>query len=302
MNRESYGRYEKFTFGSDVLTVSVITLGATVESLKFHGREMVLRYKDAEGYLSGSSYIGAAVGRYANRIGGARFTLNGRGYVLPANEGKNQLHGGPRSYDKREWSAQVLSETSVRFTLISPDGDNGFPGELEASVTYTVEGGTLRLDFGGVCSADTVYAPTSHMYFNLGGDNVLDYSMQIPAAGWLEIDSGLIPTGRVMPPEGEFDFSVMRRIARDYDHCFTLAGEHACAVEHGGTRLDVYSDFPAVQIYTASSMSPPHRAHCGIAIEPEAYPDSPNKPQFPSTVLRVGEHYHRRAEYRFSEI
>lgn len=302
MNQESYGRYEKFTFGSDVLTVSVITLGATVESLKFHGREMVLRYEDAEGYLSGSSYIGAAVGRYANRIGGARFTLNGRGYVLPANEGKNQLHGGPRSYDKREWSAQVLSETSVRFTLISPDGDNGFPGELEASVTYTVEGGTLRLDFGGVCSADTVYAPTSHMYFNLGGDNVLDYSMQIPAAGWLEIDSGLIPTGRVMPPEGEFDFSVMRRIARDYDHCFTLAGEHACAVEHGGTRLDVYSDFPAVQIYTALSMSPPHRAHCGIAIEPEAYPDSPNKPQFPSTVLRAGEHYHRRAEYRFSEI
>ena len=302
MNQESYGRYEKFTFGSDVLTVSVITLGATVESLKFHGREMVLRYEDAEGYLSGSSYIGAAVGRYANRIGGARFTLNGREYMLPANEGKNQLHGGPRSYDKREWSAQVLSETSVRFTLISPDGDNGFPGELEASVTYTVEGGTLRLDFGGVCSADTVYAPTSHMYFNLGGDNVLDYSMQIPAAGWLEIDSGLIPTGRVMPPEGDFDFSVMRRIARDYDHCFTLAGEHACAVEHGGTRLDVYSDFPAVQIYTASSMSPPHRAHCGIAIEPEAYPDSPNKPQFPSTVLRAGEHYHRRAEYRFSEI
>ena len=145
MNQESYGRYEKFTFGSDVLTVSVITLGATVESLKFHGREMVLRYEDAEGYLSGSSYIGAAVGRYANRIGGARFTLNGREYVLPANEGKNQLHGGPRSYDKREWSAQVLSETSVRFTLISPDGDNGFPGELEASVTYTVEGGTLRL-------------------------------------------------------------------------------------------------------------------------------------------------------------
>lgn len=302
MKKGNFFGYDIYSFGSGELRVSVTTLGAAVTGLNYMGHELVLNYPDAEGYINGSAYLCAAVGRYANRIGGAKFTLNGKEYVLPANEGKNQLHGGPRSYDKREWSAQVLSETSVRFTLISPDGDNGFPGELEASVTYTVEGGTLRLDFGGVCSADTVYAPTSHMYFNLGGDNVLDYSMQIPAAGWLEIDSGLIPTGRVMPPEGEFDFSVIRRIARDYDHCFTLAGEHACAVEHGGTRLDVYSDFPAVQIYTASSMSPPHRAHCGIAIEPEAYPDSPNKPQFPSTVLRAGEHYHRRAEYRFSEI
>lgn len=302
MIRESYGDYEKFTFGSDVLTVSVITLGATVESLKFHGRETVLRYENAEGYLAGSSFIGAAIGRYANRIGGARFTLNGREYVLPANEGKNQLHGGAHSYDKRAWDVQVLSENSVRFTLLSPDGDNGFPGALEASVTYTVEGSSLRLDFGGVCDADTVYAPTSHMYFTLGGESVLDYSMQIPAAGWLEVDEGLIPTGSVMPPEGDFDFSVMRRIARDYDHCFTLTGEHVCTVEHGGTRLDVYSNFPAVQIYTASSMSAPHRANCGLAIEPEAYPDSPNKPQFPSTVLRAGERYHRYAEYRFSEI
>ena len=301
MIRNSYGDYEKLTFGSDVLEVSVITLGATVESLKFRGREMVLRYDCAEGYLSGSSYIGAAVGRYANRIGSSRFTLNGREYTLPANEGKNQLHGGPRSYDKRVWCAEVLSDSAVRFTLTSPDGDNGFPGTLEASVTYFVSGGTLRLEFGGVCDADTVYAPTSHMYFNLGGDNVLDYSMLLPASGWLEIDDELIPTGRIMPPDGEFDFSSMRRIARDYDHCFTLAGEHACSVEYGGTRLDVYSDFPAVQIYTASSMSAPHRAHCGLAIEPEAYPDSPNKPQFPSTVLRAGEIYHRWAEYRFTE-
>ena len=302
MIKQSYGDYEKYTFGSGVLEVSVITLGATVESLKLHGRETVLRYDSAEGYLSGSSYVCAAVGRYANRIGGARFALDGREYELAANEGENQLHGGPRSYDKRAWRAEILSDSAVRFTLTSPDGDNGFPGTLEASVTYSVSGGTLRLDFGGVCDADTVYAPTSHMYFDLGGESVLDYSMLIPASGWLEIDDKLIPTGRILPPEGAFDFSTMRRIARDYDHCFTLAGEHACTVEYGGTRLDVYTDFPAVQIYTASSMSAPHRAHCALAIEPEAYPDSPNKPQFPSAVLRAGERYHRWAEYRFSEL
>ncbi len=301
MIRESYGDYEKYTFGSDVLRVSVITLGATVESLKFHGREMVLRYEDAEGYLSGSSYICAVIGRYANRIGKARFTLGGREYILPANEGADLLHGGPHSYDKRAWRAEVLSESAVRFTLTSPDGDNGFPGTLEASVTYSVTGSTLRLEFGGVCDEDTVYAPTSHMYFNLGGKNVLDYSMLIPASGWLEVGGNLIPTGRIMPPEGDFDFSAMRRIGHDYDHCFTLNGEHTCSIEYGGTRLDVYSDFPAVQIYTASSMSAPHGAHSGLAIEPEEYPDSPNKPQFPSTVLRAGEHYHRWAEYRFSE-
>ena len=218
----SLGEVAYFTICDDECgSVVLSALGAGVVALSVPDgngeyRDVVSGYPSAEAYCHDDPNAGKFIGRYANRIGGAKFTLNGKEYVLPANEGKNQLHGGPRAYDKREWSAQVLSETSVRFTLISPDGDNGFPGELEASVTYTVEGGTLRLDFGGVCSADTVYAPTSHMYFNLGGDNVLDYSMQIPAAGWLEIDSGRIPTGRVMPPEGEFDFSVIRRIAREY--------------------------------------------------------------------------------------
>ncbi len=300
MKCESYGSYEKYTFGSETLCVSVITLGATVESLRYMGRETVLRYDDAQGYLAGGSFICAAIGRYANRIGNSRFTLNGKEYILPANEGANQLHGGPNSYDKRKWTAQVLSENSVRFTLISPDGDNGFPGTLTASVTYTVAGSTLRLDFGGVCDKDTVYAPTSHMYFALG-ENALDYSMQMDTKGYLEVDGGLIPTGRVMPPEGDFDFSAMRKIGRDYDHCFVLSDSRRCTVEAEGIRLDITTDFPAVQIYTASSMSAPHKPNCGLAIEPEAYPDSPNKPQFPSVVLHAGEEYHRWAEYSFSK-
>ena len=140
MKRENFFGYEKYSFGGGALSVSVVTLGATVTELRFAGRNMVLCYPDAAGYLDGTAYICAAIGRYANRIAGARFTLNGREYVLPANEGKNQLHGGPGSYDKRRWEAEVLGDDSVRFTLHSPDGDNGFPGNLTASVTYTVSG------------------------------------------------------------------------------------------------------------------------------------------------------------------
>lgn len=302
MKRENFFGYEKYSFGSGALSVSVVTLGAAVTELRFAGRNMVLCYPDAAGYLDGTAYICAAIGRYANRIAGARFTLNGREYVLPANEGANQLHGGPDSYDKRRWEAEVLGDDSVRFTLHSPDGDNGFPGNLTASVTYTVSGDTLRLDFGGVSDADTVYAPTSHMYFNLDGSSALDHSMRIDSAGWLEVDGGLIPTGRVMPPEGDFDFHALRRVTRDYDHCFVMNGEHACTVEAGGVRMDVFTDFPAMQVYTSSGMGAPHGKNAGLAIEPEFYPDSPNHPDFPSTVLHAGEHFHRYAEYKFSKI
>lgn len=302
MKKGNFFGYDIYSFGSGELRVSVTTLGAAVTGLNYMGHELVLNYPDAEGYINGSAYLCAVVGRYANRIGGAKFTLNGKEYVLPANEGKNQLHGGPHSYDKRCWHAEVLGERSVRFTLFSPDGDNGFPGNLTASVTYTVEGSALRLEFGGECDADTVYAPTSHMYFNLDGGNVLAHSMQINAAGWLETDSGLIPTGRIMPAEGSFDFSKLRPVEKDYDHCFVLSGTHACAVEAGGLRMDVWTDFPALQVYTSSGMGEPHGKNSGLAIEPEFYPDSPNKPQFPSTVLRAGEKFSRYAEYRFSRI
>lgn len=300
MKIDNYGKYQKYTFGSDTLTVSVITLGAIVESLKYKGKETVLRYDDAEGYLSGSAYICAVIGRCANRIGGARFTLNGKEYILPANMGTDQLHGGPLSYESRAWDAEVLSDNAVRFTLFSPDGDNGYPGNLTVSVTYTVTGDALRLDFGGKCDADTVYAPTSHMYFNLGGESVLEHDMSINAKGYLEYNDRLIPTGKLLPCDGEFDFSQMRRIGRDYDNAFILAGEDACAVEHDGVRLEVSTNFPAIQVYTAISMTPPHWKNCGLAIEPEAYPDSMNHAEFPSVVLRAGEEYQRWAEYRFS--
>lgn len=303
MNRENFFGYEKYSFGNDVLEMSVITLGATVTSLKYRGRELALSYADAQSYLDDKAFVCAAIGRYANRIGDSRFTLNGKEYLLVPNEGKNQLHGGPVSYDKRTWQAEALSDTSLRMSIFSPDGDNGFPGNLTMYVTYTVEGSSLRMDFEALSDADTHFAPTSHMYFDLGGKgNVLEHEMWINASGWLEVDDGLIPTGRVMPAEGDFDFSTLRKVGQDYDHCFVLAGEHACTLEAGGIRMDLFTDMPAMQLYTASAMGEPLGVNSGLAIEPEFLPDSPNKPDFPSTLLRAGEKKANWARFDFSDV
>ena len=302
VTKTNFGAYALYTIEAGELAVSITALGATVTSLRYRGRECVPSYDSPEGYLGGSAYLGAAIGRYGNRIAGARFTLGGKEYVLPANEGPNQLHGGPDSYDRREWSAEVLDD-AVRFTLFSPDGDNGFPGALTAAVTYSVRGGTLRLDFEGDSDADTVYAPTSHMYFDLSGrENCLEAVLEVNASRYLEVGEGLIPTD-VTPVEGtRFDLRAPRRIGEAYDHCFVLDGERACVLRDGGVQLALYTDFPALQVYTGEFLPPPFKPFGAVALEPEAYPDSPNRPDFPSTVLRPGEHFHRWAEYRFSEI
>ena len=300
LRKEDFYGYEKYILQSGDLELEASTLGATVTGLWFKGRQTVLGYDSAEAYLKGSAYICAAIGRYANRIGRARFELDGRDYALLANEGQNQLHGGPDSFDKRRWTAES-GENSLRFTLLSPDGDNGFPGNLTAAVTYTLRDNTLRVDFEGESDMDTVFAPTSHMYFNLDGSkNILNSELMINSSRYLEVDSELIPTGRLIPAEGDFDFKTLRPVGRDYDHCFLLDGEQACTMRAGGITMSLKTDFPAVQIYTASALGAPFGAHRGLAIEPEFYPDSPNRPEFPSTVLRKGEKFHKYAEFYFS--
>lgn len=303
ISRERFDGYEQYVISSEDLRVSVMALGATVTSLRFGERELALGYGAAADYLRGKSYIGAIVGRYANRIGGARFSIGGREYRLTANENGNQLHGGPEAFDRRVWRAEARGENAVRFMLDSPDGENGYPGNLRAAVTYAVEGARLRLDFEGESDADTVFGPTSHMYFNLaGGGSVLDTALRINASGWAEADAELIPTGRILPAEGDFDFRAPRPVGRDYDHCFLLDGPDACVAEAGGVRLALRTDYPALQLYTGSALSGAHRKNQGFAIEPEFVPDSPNRPDFPSPVLRRGEAFHKFAEYTFSSL
>ena len=296
----NFGSYRQYVLASDELRVSVMELGAAVTGIDYRGRRVGLGYERAEDYLTHDAYLGAIVGRFANRIGGGSFPLNGLSVELPRNEGANTLHGGPDSWDRRVWQSRVEGD-SVLFTLVSPAGDNGFPGTLSASVRYTVTGGTLRIDFEGDTDADTVYAPTSHMYFNLRGEgSVLDMRMLLPAAGVLEVDGALIPTGRILPAAGEFDFSRPRTVGRNYDHAFVLQGTRACEASCAGVRLTVDTDFPALQFYTGEFLGEPFGASGGFAVEPEFYPDAPNHPDFPSALLRAGEHFHRWAVYSFS--
>lgn len=301
--QRAFGTYSLYTLSSDALQVSVTDLGATVVSLRFAGRERILGYESPEEYLAGTDYLGATVGRVGNRIAGAAFPLNGEQIALTPNEGENQLHGGPASFDRRLWAAQPLDESALRFTLFSPDGDNGYPGNLRAAITYRVAGSTLRIDFEGESDRDTVFAPTNHMYFDLAGDRrVLEARLWLGADRVVEPGAGLIPTGRLLPADGAFDFRTRRPIGQNYDHAFVLSGDHACTLEAGDARLDLYTDFPALQVYTGEFLHPPFGPNQGVALEPEFFPDSPNHPDFPAITLRAGQPFHRWAEYRFSEI
>lgn len=297
----SFDGVKLFRLVSDELSVSVMEYGATVTDVCWRGKHVGLGYRTVEEYKREPCFVGAAIGRFANRIGGGAFTLGDRRYELSRNEGGNTLHGGADSWDRRLWRGEIVG-SSVRMTLVSPDGDNGFPGNLTATVTYTVTGGELRIDFAGHSDADTVYAPTTHMYFNLNeGGSVFGTEMQIGACGVLEVDEALIPTGRVLPAEGDFDFSVPRPVTRDYDHCFVLDSEQACTATAGGVKLTLTTDFPAMQFYTGAYLTEPFGPNGGFAVEPEFYPDAPNHPDFPSVLLRAGEDFRKYAVFAFSE-
>jgi aldose 1-epimerase len=290
-----------FLIENERLALTVTEYGATALSLRRDGKELLLGFDTIEAYERSTAFIGAIVGRWANRIGGAAFALNGRRYEICANEGDNCLHGGDdnKAWNKRLWSGRAEADDRVSFTLLSPDGDNGFPGTLTARVDYTLLPDRLRIDFSGVSDADTYYAPTSHIYFSLGEKNILDAEMQINASGHLEVDGALIPTGRILPTEGEFDFSAPRRIGRDYDDCFVLSGSPACTVRTDSITLRLFTDFPALQFYTGTFLDCGIAPNAGFAVEPEFYPDTPNRPEFPPALLKAGERFSRYLEFVF---
>lgn len=296
-----FSGYEKYLISSGELTVGVMTLGATITEMLYDGKNRVLAFEKAEDYLNNSAYLGATVGRYANRIGDSRFTLDGVEYALTPNEGKNQLHGGPGTWAFREWKAEILGEDSVRFSITGEDGENGFPGTIAASATFTVKGSALRIDYRAETDRPTVFAPTNHAYFNLAGEGtILDTVLQMNAPLYLQTDSGLIPTGLALPCTGEYSFASPHPIARNFDHCFVVDSTEMLRAEAGGIAVTLRSDMPAVQLYTGSGLGAPFVPNAGFAIEPEFYPDSPNHPEWPSPVIRPGESFHRYEELEFS--
>ena len=273
------------------------------------------------------------VGRYANRIAGGRFSLDGQTYRLPVNEGPNTLHGGPRNFGKRLWRTEQSDATSLTLTRLSPDGEEGFPGALAVRVRYSLpEDGVLRIDYAATTDRPTVLNLTNHSYFNLAGEgtgSVLDHVVDLAADAFTPTDATQIPTGELRPVDGTpFDFRIPRRlqeriregdpqlaIAKGYDHTFVLRGPAGtlrpaatCTDPWSGRRLDVWTSQPALQLYSGNNLDGTligpsgrlYRSGDGVCFETQAFPDAPNQPAFPSAVLRPGEAFAATTEFRFS--
>ncbi|MGW0459503.1 aldose epimerase family protein [Streptomyces tendae] len=296
--------------------VRVLSYGGIVQSVEVpardgHPADVVLGFADLDGYVAHPEpYFGALVGRYANRIAGGRFPLDGRTYALAPNEGPNTLHGGSRGFDKRVWDVSAVEE-GVRLSRVSPHGEEGFPGRLEMSVTYTLDGsGALRIVYEAVTDAPTVLNPTNHSYFNLSGSgHAGGHELRLAASRITPVDAGLIPTGGLDDvTDTRFDFRRARKVGSGYDHNFVLdKGVTGTAEEvaelydpASGRVLTVATTEPGLQLYTADHLGEPFAPGDGIALETQHFPDSPNRPGFPSTVLRPGEVFRSETVYGFS--
>ncbi|MEU0034541.1 MULTISPECIES: aldose epimerase family protein [unclassified Streptomyces] len=295
--------------------VRILTYGGIVQSVEIpdrdgHRADVVLGFPDLDGYLAHPDpYLGALVGRYANRIAGGRFPLDGLTYSLAQNNAPNSLHGGERGFDKRVWDVEPVGH-GLRLTRVSPHGEEGFPGRLEVTATYGLDAtGALRIAYEAVTDAPTVVNLTNHTYWNLAGSgNAGGHELRLAASRLTPVDADLIPTGALESVDGtRFDFRTARKAGAGYDHNFVLdKGTTASPVEvaelhdpSSGRVLTVATTEPGVQLYTADHLGEPFAPGDGIALETQHFPDSPNRPEFPSTQLRPGGTYRSETVYGF---
>ena len=257
---------------------------------------------DAAACEKDTDYRQPIVGRYGNRIAGGRFNLDQYTYQLSVNEGNNHLHGGVRGFDKHEWTLQPVSECMLLMTRVSPDGEEGYPGNLEISVLCTLtDKNELVLQYSAVTDLATILNPTLHAWFNLHGDGegrTTTHVLKINADAYTPVDAELIPTGEIAPVDGTpFDFREGKPVTPEFDHNFVLrgaSGEPALELYEPGTDIlmKVYTDQPGLQMYSG-------KPDKGLVLETQHFPDSPNHPNFPSTELRPGESYTQTTIYRF---
>ncbi|MGS2643041.1 aldose epimerase family protein [Streptosporangium sp. LJ11] len=306
-------RVERHVLSNGRMRAAILSYGAILQSLEVSGVDVVLGYDNLGDYLTRSRYFGAVVGRYGNRIAGGRFTLDGRDHELPVNNGPNSLHGGTHGFDTRVWRITGASDTTVTLEHVSPDGEQGYPGTLTVSVTYTLTGDAIRLDYHAATDAPTVLNLTNHSYFNLaGGGDILKHVVRIDADHYLPVDATQIPTGELAPVAGTpFDFTspyeIGERIADPrlgggYDHCYVLRGGIEVREPAGGLTMEVTTTEPGVQFYTGNfldGVATAYEKHAGLCLETQHFPDSPNQPHFPSAVLRPGERFASTTTYRF---
>lgn len=326
------------------VSAKILTYGATLQSLSAPDKDgriadILLGYDDLKDYVDHPNYFGVTVGRYANRIAGGAFSLDGKAYQLPLNDKTNTLHGGGKGFDKQVWKVASVKSGPVAtlvLTLTSADGDSGYPGKLDSSVTYTLdEDGNLGIIFDAKTDKSTIVNMTNHAIFNLAGegspDGALGHLLTIPAKAYTPVDAALIPTGELKPVEGGvFDFRTPRRVAdgirdgrdpqivagRGYDHNWVLdkgvtkTPELAARLEDpaSGRVLEVLTTEPGVQFYAGNFLDGTlvgkgghlYRMGDGIALEPQKFPDAPNKPNFVSARVDPGKPYHHAMVYRLS--
>jgi len=321
------------------LEARIMTYGGTVVSLKVpdrHGKlgDIVLGYETLDGYLKNSPYFGSIIGRYGNRIGKGSFSLNGETYTLPKNNGENTLHGGIKGFDKVVWKAKEVNSKNgvgLRLTYLSKDGEEGFPGSLSVTVVYTLTNNNeLKIEYSATTDKTTVVNLTHHSYFNLAGEGaILNHELMINANRFTPVDSGLIPTGELRSVKGTpMDFTesagIGARIDRQdeqltlgkgYDHNWVLnsnTGRLALAARVyepvSGRVMEIRTTEPGIQFYSGNFLDGSitgkggqiYKQRFGFCLETQHFPDSPNKPGFPSTVLKPGQHYKTATIYRFS--
>ena len=321
------------------LEARITNYGGIVVSLQAPDRngamaDVILGFDTFHDYLTGPSpYFGALVGRYGNRIGHARFTLDGVEYKLAANNGQNSLHGGVHGFNKAVWAPRELPDNSLELTYLSKDGEEGYPGNLKVTVIYRMtDANELKIDYAATTDKDTVLNLTNHAYFNLkgaGNGDILGHIVTLNADRFTPVDSGLIPTGELRDVSGTpFDFrkatavgarieqnDEQLKLGKGYDHNWVLnkngaAPGLAARVEEpsSGRVLEAFTDQPGVQFYTGNSLDgsikgkggKPFGRFSGLCLETQHFPDSPNKPGFPSTVLKPGQAFHSTTIYRFT--
>lgn len=313
--------------------------GGIVTSLKVPDRngvpgDVVLGYDNLQDYIKNSPYFGALIGRYGNRIARGKFTLDGKEYTLATNNYPNALHGGVKGFDKVVWEPSVVTSPEgpgLKLTYMSKDGEEGYPGNLSVTVVYTLtEDNALKVEYTATTDQDTVVNLTQHSYFNLAGkDSILNHVVMVPADKFTPVDATLIPTGELRPVDGTpFDFrtptAIGARIQQDdeqlkfgggYDHNWVIdkpmgqLGLMARVTEPTtGRVMEVFSTEPGLQFYSGNFLDGKiigkggwvYQFRSALAMEPQHYPDSPNKPQFPSVVLKPGQTYRNTIIYKFS--
>ena len=315
-----------YTISGGSLTAQISDFGATLVRLYVQAEDVVLGFDDANGYLNSTTYFGATVGRNANRIGGACFTLNGETVQLPQNEKTNNLHSGPDSYAYRLWQVERYTENAIVFSLHSPHGDQGFPGNADIRVTFALAENTLSITYEAMSDADTVFNLTNHSYFNLAGHHrpelAMGQTLQLNASYFTPSDAESIPTGEKRSVAATpMDFRTPKAIGRDldqdydalrlqggYDHNFCLDGSLAAILcdPVTGRKMEVTTDCPGIQFYSGNflqgELGKDGISYCyrgGVALETQYYPNAVNNPQWPQPIVKAGEPYRSQTKYTF---